>query len=349
MNSIVWVGSLQSGKNWIIVTKVVLLTAPKGQSPGVWLQFGRGARMELHQIRYLLALSKSLNFTRAAEECHVSQPALSRAISQLEAELGGEMFRRERNLTHITDLGQSVLPALRQCYEASNLAKSLAREYLKEGHAPLNMALSRSIEIEFLSTLLSEVTSAFPKIEIRISRGHPQEIVEKLRNGEAEIAIAGPLPDDWERLEANMLYEQRFGLLLNRNHRLARQNEVQVSDLKDERLLSRPHCSLTEMLLEKLKELGAPDLVKHEVAQIDDIPDLVQANFGVGIWPSARKLNGNLVVNHLQGVDMIRWIQVYTVFGRKHSVAAKTLTGLLRAKDWSVFRPDGYASTRAMQ
>ncbi len=67
--------------------------------------------MELHQIRYLLALSKSLNFTRAAEECNVSQPALSRAISQLEAELGGEMFRRERNLTHITDFGQSVSPA----------------------------------------------------------------------------------------------------------------------------------------------------------------------------------------------------------------------------------------------
>lgn len=66
--------------------------------------------MEFHQIRYFLALSKSLNFTRAAEECNVSQPALSRAISQLEAELGGELFRRERNLTHITDFGQAVLP-----------------------------------------------------------------------------------------------------------------------------------------------------------------------------------------------------------------------------------------------
>ena len=279
----------------------------------------------------------------------MSQPALSRAISQLEAELGGELFRRERNLTHITDFGQAVLPPLRQCYEASSLAKSLAREYLKEGHAPLNIALSRSIEIEFLSTSLSEVTSAFPKIEIKISRGHPQEIVEKLRNGEVEVAIAGPLPDDWERLETNMLYEQRFGLLLNRDHRLSRQNEIQVSDLKEERLLSRPYCSLTDLLLEKLKELGASDVVKHEVPQIDDIPDLVQANFGVGIWPSARKLNGNLVVNHLQGVDMIRRIQVYTVFGRQHSAAAKTLKGLLRAKDWSVFRPDGYASTGAMQ
>jgi DNA-binding transcriptional LysR family regulator len=342
MNSIAGAAACNAGRTWIIMALIVHLTASKEQ-------FVRGVRVELHQIRYLLALAKSLNFTRAAEECNVSQPALSRAISQLEAELGGELFRRERNLTHVTDLGQSVLPALRQCYEASHLAKSLAREFLKEGHAPLVIALSRAIEIEFLSPVLIEVAAAFPKIEIKISRGHPQEIADKLRNGEVEIAIAGSIADDWERLESNMLYQQRFGLLLNREHRLARQNEVQVLDLREERLICRPHCALTAMLLERLKELGVPDMVKHEVPQIDDIPDLVQANFGVGIWPAARKLSGNLTVTHLQDVEMIRWIQVYTVFGRKHSAAAKTLAGLLRAKDWSVFRPDGYASREAVQ
>ncbi len=305
--------------------------------------------MEFHQIRYFLALSKSLNFTRAAEECNVSQPALSRAISQLEAELGGELFRRERNLTHITDFGQAVFPPLRQCFDASSCAKSLAKEFLKEGHAPLNLALSRSVEMDFLSPLLSQVTTAFPKIEIRISRGPPHEILEKLRNGEAEIAIAGPLPDDWERLEQIKLFEQRFGLLLNRDHRLSQLNIIQLEDLKEERLLCRPHCSLTEMLIEKLNQLGVADIVKHEVPLIDDIPELVQANFGIGIWPLARKIQKNLLVNHIGGMDMIRWIQAYTVFGRKHSVATKTLTALLRARDWSVFRPDGYASVEAIQ
>lgn len=304
--------------------------------------------MELHQIRYFLALSKSLNFTRAAEECHVSQPALSRAISQLEAELGGELFRRERNLTHITELGDAVLLPLRQCFESSGCAKLLAKEFLREGHAPLNLALSRSVEMDFLSPSLSEITMAFPKIEVRISRGPPHEILEKLRNGEAEIAIAGPLPDDWDRLEQAKLFEQRFGLLLDRDHRLSRQKLVQVEDLKEERLLSRPNCSLTDMLVEKLRQLGAADIVRHEVPSIDDIPELVRAKFGVGVWPLARKIRENLVVNHVLGIDMIRWIQVYTVFGRKHSVAAKTLTALLRARDWSNFRTDGCASLEAV-
>jgi hypothetical protein len=64
---------------------------------------GHGDRMEMHQIRYFLAVADALNFTRAAEQCNVSQPALARAIPQLEEELGGLLLRRERKLTHLTD------------------------------------------------------------------------------------------------------------------------------------------------------------------------------------------------------------------------------------------------------
>src|SRR6185312_471185 len=68
--------------------------------------------MELHEIRYFLALSKTLNFTKAAEACHVSQPALTRAIRKMEDELGGLLFSRERNNTHMTELGRLIEPHL---------------------------------------------------------------------------------------------------------------------------------------------------------------------------------------------------------------------------------------------
>jgi DNA-binding transcriptional LysR family regulator len=82
--------------------------------------------MEMHQIRYFLAVSETLNLTKAAERCNVAQPSLTRAIKALEAELGGELIRRERNLSHLTELGQRVLPMLRQCYETAVSAKSVA-------------------------------------------------------------------------------------------------------------------------------------------------------------------------------------------------------------------------------
>src|ERR1043166_5326779 len=66
--------------------------------------------MEMHQVRYFLAVADTLNFTRAAEQCHVSQPALTRAIQQLEEEFGGLLLRRERKLTHLTDFGRLIEP-----------------------------------------------------------------------------------------------------------------------------------------------------------------------------------------------------------------------------------------------
>ena len=68
--------------------------------------------MEMHQVRYFLAVAQHLNFSRAAEECNVTQPSLSRAIQQLEAEFGGPLFHREHKFTHLTDLGQMIRPHL---------------------------------------------------------------------------------------------------------------------------------------------------------------------------------------------------------------------------------------------
>src|SRR6516162_9497518 len=71
--------------------------------------------MEMHQVRYFLGVARTLNFTRAAEECNVAQPSLTRAVRQLEEELGGDLFRRERPHAQLTELGQRMQPLLQQC------------------------------------------------------------------------------------------------------------------------------------------------------------------------------------------------------------------------------------------
>lgn len=291
--------------------------------------------MELHQVRYFLAVCETLNFSRAAEACNISQPALSRAIKQLEDELGGELVRRERALTHITDLGHTVLPALRQCYESNLSAKALARDYLKGGHAPLNLALSRSIEIDTIASVLAEIAKAFPRIEIKIFRGPPAEIGKKLKSGESEIAIAGPIGDGWDRFDSRQLYEERFGLLMSRHHQLAHKNRIELASLARERLLCRPDCAQTETLVTELRRAGVQDVAKHEVPLIDDLASLVRARFGIGIVPKGRQLAEELHFSEVDGIDLARSIYVYTVAGRRHSSAVATLKSLLRARDWS--------------
>jgi len=95
-----------------------------------WLP-ARVAAMELHQIRYFLALCDELNVTRAAERCKVAPSSLTRAINALEAELGGALFHRERADTHLSRLGRKVKPLLEQAYRHAEAARHRADDFVQ--------------------------------------------------------------------------------------------------------------------------------------------------------------------------------------------------------------------------
>jgi LysR family hydrogen peroxide-inducible transcriptional activator len=97
--------------------------------------------MEMHQVRYFLAVAQELNFSRAAEKCNVSQPSLSRAIQQLEGELGGPLFHRERHLTHLTDLGEMVRPHLETVFAAAVKVKHLSKDLSQLKRVPLKLGI----------------------------------------------------------------------------------------------------------------------------------------------------------------------------------------------------------------
>ena len=120
--------------------------------------------MEMHQVRYFLATVSELNFTKAAEKCNVTQPSLTRAIKQLEDELGGDLFRRERPQAQLTELGQRMLPLLQQCYESALGARSLASAIKSGEIGSLKLALSRSINLELLTRHLGELNRLFSKL-----------------------------------------------------------------------------------------------------------------------------------------------------------------------------------------
>ena len=95
------------------------------------LDAGKLASMEMQQVRYFLALAEELDFTRASEKCNVTQPSLLRAIKLLEEELGGPLFNRDRESTHLRDLGQMVRPHLQSVYHHSMLVKQLSHDFVQ--------------------------------------------------------------------------------------------------------------------------------------------------------------------------------------------------------------------------
>ena len=291
--------------------------------------------MEMHQIRYFLAVARTLHFTRAAEECHVTQPALTRAIQLLEAELGGELLRRERTLTHLTELGQRMLPLMQQCYESALSAKSLARSINSGEATSLSIAISRTINLALLTAPLGELTRVCSSIRLRLRRGSGSEVAEVLKRGEAEFGVAGPLDEVWERLDAWPLFTEPFELIVHRGHRLAGRNLVAFDQLANERLLVQADCEMAEDFAGHLSRQGITTAGAHQVTTDHDLVTLVEAGLGIAIVPASAIRSERLRSVPLEGFDLTRTVAVYGVAGRKRSPVANMLLNLLRAADWS--------------
>jgi DNA-binding transcriptional LysR family regulator len=291
--------------------------------------------MEMHQVRYFLAVSRTLNFTRAAEECHVAQPSLTRAIKQLEEELGAELFRRERNLTHLTEFGQRMLPLLQQCYDSAASAKALASSFKAGAVAPLSIALSTAVDLALLVPDLTELMRTFDGLELRFLRGSREQLVEFLKKGDAELAVAGPLGESWERLDAWPLFTERMCLAVSKQHPLANRDAIEPDDLANERLLMRTYCEVADEFENFLKGRQLHTVISHKIVSERDLVTLIEANLGVGMIPESTPRSETIRLIETNGLDLRRTIYLYGVAGRQRSPAANALFRLMRAGDWS--------------
>jgi DNA-binding transcriptional LysR family regulator len=287
----------------------------------------------MHQIRYFLALSETLNFTQAAEQCNVAQPSLTRAIKSLEAELGGELLRRERALSHLTELGERMLPLMRQCYETALAAKTVAQSIRKGEAAPVSIAVSQTVDLMPFTPTLSELSRAFPGLQLKLHRGSGNEVAEWLKAGEVELAIAGPLGEAWSRLDAFALFDEPYDLFVSRSHRLSGRNAADFTDLASETLLLNSECEMADELADRLKAKGVAARA-HRVATQGDLLTLLQANLGVAIIPVGPAASAGLSRVPLNQLCLARNVSAYGVAGRRRGAACATLLNMLRAAEW---------------
>ncbi|OYY79645.1 MAG: hypothetical protein B7Y43_00830 [Sphingomonas sp. 28-62-20] len=293
--------------------------------------------MEMQQVRYFLSVARVLNFTRAAEECNVTQPALTRAIKQLEDELGGDLIRREGRNTHLTALGNRMHPLLQQCYDSALTAKSLATR-IRKGEVPsLSLAVSRTLDLVHLMRPLSEMHRSLAGLQLKLRRGTGAQIAAMLRNGEVDLAIGGPIGESWDRLETWPMFSEAFDLVVGVNHPLAMSNEIDldVELIRESRFLIHGDTDMAEFETGRLDAAGISLDHAHEVDSDRDLEALVVAEFGVAIMPASAMNSAR--VRHLacSALDLRRTVAIYSVAGRARSREAAALLNLVRSADWS--------------
>ena len=196
----------------------------------------------MHQIRYFLAVCETLNFTRAAEACNVSQPSLTRAIKGLEDELGGPLFRRERNNTHLTGLGEMMRPHLTQVLIETDAAKERAKSFAKLDDVELKLGMMCTIGPRRFVPFLQAFRERHPKVNLIVKDGSSGELQERLAQGELDVAVYGQPEEIDERFHARRLYDERFVVGVGPGHPFEKQNAVRCADLHQQAYVNRVQC-----------------------------------------------------------------------------------------------------------
>lgn len=293
--------------------------------------------MELHEIRYFLAVSETLNFTRAAERCNVAQPSLTRAIKNLEERLGGgPLVHRERGNTHLTELGHTMLPYFKHALENLKQAQAKARDHVKMVGTSLRVGLMCTIGPGQLVGLFAAFGESHPGLLINLVDGPASLLEDQLAKGELDVAIyCRPEALD-DRFHTLPIYRERFMVVLPPTHTLARRNSIRIQDLNRQPYLGRANCEFYAHLRQIRLDIGDIEFAQPYSSDRDDwVQSMVMAGLGFTYMPEyAITLTQNVALPLVEP-EVWRTVQLVTVRGRPHSPGVGAFIREARRHDWA--------------
>lgn len=271
--------------------------------------------MNLHQLRFVQeAARRKLNLTEAAKALHTSQPGVSKAIIELEDELGVEIFARHgKRLKRVTEPGQRVLNSVEIIMREINNLRRIGQEYSAQDSGTLSIAATHTQARYVLPKPVMAMRKAYPKVNISLHQGSPMQVAQMLLDEVAEIGIATETLSDYEDLITLPCYEWQHMLVVPKEHVLASKPRIALSDLIAYPMVTY-HPSYTGRA--KIDQVFANRNLKPNVVleaiDSDVIQTYVQMGMGIGIVAEMaveEALADNLVVRplgNLFGLNLAR-------------------------------------------
>jgi len=199
--------------------------------------------MELHQLRYFVAIAETGGFSKAAKRCYVTQPSLSQQIIKLEHELGQELFERLARSVALTEAGRSLLPRARLILKEADGIKSGILEDVHSGIGALSVGMIPTIAPYLLPGALSKFSEEYPKAQISVIENLTERLVKSLVNLEIDLAIMS-LPIDSKLIQTESLFKDPLVLALSHGHPLCALQDIRIKDLVNVPFiaLDEEHC-----------------------------------------------------------------------------------------------------------
>ncbi len=282
--------------------------------------------MEMHQIRYFLAVYETTNFTRAAALCNVAQPSLTQAIKKLEDEFGGQLFYREKKTTRPTALANLIFPYFTKISEDSSQVLNTAQHFLKLEKVPLRIGFLKSIAPYPWTLFFSQLKKSKPGIEVELVFKSHDELTNLLRKEELDAFVSCTEEKLEEEIQEKFLYKEPYVVLFANNHHFFDYEKIALSDLSGELYIDRLSCELRDMVVSLCSQNDVNLYATFRIEREDWIHAMVENNCGIALMPKySVKLSPQITCRPLVRPSVSRNLQVYTLGRQKNMPLIQTL------------------------
>jgi LysR family hydrogen peroxide-inducible transcriptional activator len=291
--------------------------------------------MELHQLRYAVAVAETGNFTRAAERSHVTQPSLSQQIINLESEIGHKLFHRLGRKAVLTEAGTVFMERARRILiEVENASKELGDSTSLERR--ITVGALPTIAPYLLVPMVAKCRKELPNLTIHAREDFRPDLVRGVVDGDLDLAIVTlPLPIKDDRISIEPLMTEPLLLVVPKNHRFANRREIGVDDLTEETFVTMGDSStLAGNIRSFFGDHNFKAKIGYRCAQVTTLKAFVAMGAGISILPQLDRLpedRGTLAYLRLTGrsgpkreIGVIRHLQRY------QSRGAEQFLGVLR-------------------
>jgi len=239
----------------------------------------------LRQLEYVVALARELNFRQAAAGCHVSQPALSSQIQQLEAQLGVVLFERDKRSVQITPAGEELAGRAQKILDQVEEMVASVQGTTGKLVGSLRMGVIPTVAPYMLPNFVGEVHEKFPDLKLYLREEQTSRCVEQIERGELDVALLA-LEADLGDLHTVPLFEDPFMVVLSPGHPLAERDEIKEEDLAKERLLllEEGHC-LRAQVLKLCEHAATEDLDILGGTSLTTLMQMVNSDMGITLLP----------------------------------------------------------------
>ncbi|MFD0674292.1 LysR family transcriptional regulator [Cohnella sp. GCM10027633] len=242
--------------------------------------------MELRQLQYFVQVARMQHVTKAAEELHVAQSAVSRQIHRLEEELGVRLFMQRGRNVQLTPVGQLFLRRAESVLADLDRAVTEIHEFLDPEVGEIRLGFPHSLGIQLVPQVVAAFRRLHPNVKFKFRQGMFPSLIRDVTEAEVDLAFISPYPDKSEQVTGEIILTEELFAILPANHRLAMEDSIQLSELKDDNfVLFSPGYSLRPIVTDACREAGFTPKIAFEGEETDTIRGLVAAGMGVSVLP----------------------------------------------------------------